>query len=199
MQERTGMSHISTGDLLRAAVASRSELGRQAQRYMDEGHLVPDELVIGMINDRLDRQGADASFMLDGFPRTVAQAEALGRALERRAIPLDHVVVLDVPREELVRRLSGRRTCRQCGAMCHIAFDPPCRDGVCDRCGGELYQREDDREETIRARLDVYDQATAPLVAYYRTRGLLRSIDGTGSTGEVLERVVSRLQDAAAS
>ncbi len=193
------MSHISTGDLLRAAVASRSELGRQAQRYMDEGHLVPDELVIGMINDRLDRQGADASFMLDGFPRTVAQAEALGRALERRAIPLDHVVVLDVPREELVRRLSGRRTCRQCGAMCHIAFDPPCRDGVCDRCGGELYQREDDREETIRARLDVYDQATAPLVAYYRTRGLLRSIDGTGSTGEVLERVVSRLQDAAAS
>lgn len=199
MQERTGMTHISTGDLLRAAVASRSELGRQAQRYMDEGALVPDELVIGMINDRLDQEGGTASFMLDGFPRTVAQAEALHGALERRALPLDHVVVLDVPREELVRRLCGRRTCRQCGAMYHVAFDPPSREGLCDRCGGELYQREDDREETIRARLDVYDRATAPLVAYYRARGLLRSIDGTGTTGEVLERVVSQLERAAAS
>lgn len=199
MQQRTGMTHISTGDLLRAAVASRSELGKAAQRYMDEGALVPDELVIGMIDDRLDAQGAEASFMLDGFPRTVTQAEALTGALERRAMPLDHVVSLDVPREELVRRLSGRRTCRQCGAMCHVAFDPPCREGVCDRCGGELYQREDDREDTIHARLDVYDRATAPLAAYYRARGLLRSIDGTGTTAEVLERVVSRLESAAAS
>lgn len=191
MHERTAMTHISTGDLLRAAVSARTELGVAAKGYMDRGELVPDSLVIGMIDEHLQDDGAPRSFMLDGFPRTVAQAEALQRMLETQRMPLDHVVSIDVPRNELVRRLSGRRTCRQCGAMFHLAFDPPGRPGVCDRCGGELFQREDDREETIRARLDVYDKATAPLVAFFRTRGMLRAVDGTGSTAAVLDRILA--------
>ena len=194
MQERMGASHISSGDLLRAAIAGNNELGRAAQAYMQRGELVPDALVIDMINQRLRQNGSDPSFMLDGFPRTVAQAEALEAMLAGMHIPLDHVVSLQVPREELVRRLSGRRTCRQCGTMYHVELDPPRTAGVCDRCEGELFQRDDDREETIRARLGVYDKATAPLTAFYRSRGLLREIDGTGSTTQVLDRILGRLK-----
>ncbi len=141
--------------------------------------------------------GGVPSFMLDGFPRTVAQAEALEMMLAGRGTPLEHVISLDVPRDELVRRLSGRRTCRVCGAMSHVTSDPPRRAGVCDECGGELYQREDDREDTIRARLEVYDRATAPLIAFYRGRGLLREVDGTGATADVLDRIMARLELAA--
>jgi adenylate kinase len=194
MRERTGMAHISTGDLLRRAVAAQTELGLAAKGFMDRGELVPDRLVIGMIDHRLQAEGAAPSFMLDGFPRTVAQAEALEDTLKSGHVPLDHVVSLSVPREELVRRLSGRRTCQQCGAMFHVVFDPPHRESVCDRCGGALYQREDDREDTIRARLDVYDRSTAPLETFYRSRGLLREIDGTGSAADVLDRVLVRLE-----
>jgi adenylate kinase len=194
MRERTGMAHISTGDLLRQAVAAQTELGLAAKGYMDRGELVPDSLVIGMIDHCLRGDGVASSFMLDGFPRTVAQAEALDGTLQGRHAPLEHVVSLAVPREELVRRLSGRRTCLQCGAMFHLAFDPPRQAGVCDRCGGTLYQRDDDREETIRARLDVYDRSTAPLENFYRARGLLREIDGTGSAADVLDRVLVRLE-----
>ena len=190
------MVHISSGDLLRAAVASRNALGLAAKQFMDRGALVPDRLVIDMIDHRLQEQGGTPSFMLDGFPRTVDQAEALERTLAASHVPLDHAVSLAVPREELVRRLSGRRTCRQCGAMFHVAFDPPRQGGVCDRCGGELYQREDDREATIHARLDVYDRSTVPLAAFYRQRGLLREIEGTGSATEVLDRVLARLEEA---
>ena len=191
------MVHISTGDLLRAAVASGNTLGKAAKEYMERGELVPDQLVTDMVGDRLSAMGKAPSFMLDGFPRTVVQAETLEKMLASRGIPLDHVVSLDVPREELVRRLSGRRTCRKCGTMSHVLFDPPRQPGVCDRCGGELYQREDDREETIRARLEVYDRATAPLIAFYKGRGLLREVDGTGATGDVLDRVLARLELAA--
>jgi adenylate kinase len=194
MQERTGMTHISSGDLLRAAVASRTELGLAAKQFMDRGELVPDRLVIGMIDHRLQATGTRPSFMLDGFPRTVDQAEALEQMLGEQHVPLDHVVSLAVPRDELVRRLSGRRTCRQCGAMFHVAFDPPRQENICDRCGGALYQREDDREETIHARLDVYDRSTAPLAAFYRSRGLLREIEGTGNAHDVLDRVLARLE-----
>ncbi|MEO8754934.1 MAG: adenylate kinase [Casimicrobiaceae bacterium] len=194
MRERTGMAHISTGDLLRKAVASQTEIGRAAQDYMDRGELVPDRLVIGMIDHRLQAEGGVRSFMLDGFPRTVGQAEALEGMLANGEIPLHHVISLAVSREELVRRLSGRRTCRQCNAMFHVAFDPPRQADVCDRCGGALYQREDDREDTIRARLDVYDRSTAPLATFYRSRGLLREIDGTGATADVLDRVLVRLE-----
>jgi len=194
MQKQIGTPHISTGDLLRAAVASRSELGRAAQAYMSRGELVPDSLVVDMIDQRLQQNGADPSFLLDGFPRNVAQAEALENLLSQQGIPLHHVISLNVPREELVRRLSGRRTCRQCGAMYHVTFDPPATPGVCDRCGGELYQRDDDREDTIRARLVVYDKSTAPLSAFYRERGLLRDVEGTGTTAEVLQRVLAQLE-----
>lgn len=191
MHEQTGLAHISTGDLLRAAVAGATAIGRQAHGYMERGELVPDSLVIGMIDTRLEAEGRDPAFILDGFPRTVGQATALEEMLARKAIPLDGVVNLDVPRGEVVRRLSGRRTCEQCGSMFHIEFEPPRRPGTCDRCGGRLAQREDDREETIRARLDVYDAATKPLTAFYRSRGLLREIDGTGTAAQVLERTLA--------
>ena len=197
MHERIGAPHISTGDLLRAAVAGHSELGLAAQGYMQRGELVPDPVVIGMIDERLQQNGANPSFMLDGFPRTVTQAEALQAFLDGRHIPLDHVVSLQVPRDELVRRLSGRRTCGQCGAMYHISSEPSRVPGVCDRCGGQLFQRDDDREETIRARLEVYDRATAPLAAFYGVRGLLREIDGTGSAPQVLERIMARIDGRA--
>ncbi len=193
MQEQTGMSHISTGDLLRAAIASGSPIGKEAHAYMERGELVPDAVAIRMIEDRLARAGENASFILDGFPRTVAQADTLERMLADKHIPLDHVMNIEIPRDEVVRRLSGRRTCALCGAMFHTDFDPPCRPDVCDRCGGELYQRDDDREETIRARLDVYDKATKPLAAFYRSRGLLRDIDGTGTAAQVLERMRAQL------
>ena len=194
MHERIGIAHISTGDLLRAAVAQRNELGRAAQTYMTRGELVPDALVIDMIDHHLQQNGGAHSFLLDGFPRNVPQAEALERLLAGQHIPLDHVVSLAVGREELVRRLSGRRTCRQCGAMYHVIFDPPTSADVCDRCSGALFQRDDDREDTIRARLEVYDAATAPLTAFYRTRGLLREVDGTGSTAQVLERILVQVE-----
>jgi adenylate kinase len=197
MLERTAMVHISTGDLLRAAVASNNELGKAAKSFMERGELVPDQLVTDMIRDRLGAMGGAPSFMLDGFPRTVAQAEALETMLAGQSTPLEHVISLDVPRDELVRRLSGRRTCRVCGAMSHVTSDPTRRAGVCDECGGELYQREDDREDTIRARLEVYDRATAPLIAFYRGRGLLREVNGTGATADVLDRVMARLELAA--
>jgi adenylate kinase len=194
MQKQIGIPHIPTGDLLRAAVASGSALGRAAQQYMARGELVPDALVIDMIDQRLQQNGTDPSFLLDAFPRNLAQAEALEHLLSQQHIPLDHVISLQVPREELVRRLSGRRTCRQCGAMYHVELDPPTRAGLCDRCGGQLYQRDDDREETIRARLNVYDTSTAPLADFYRERGLLREIDGTGATAQVLERILAQVQ-----
>jgi adenylate kinase len=193
MHERIGISHISTGDLLRAAIAGGSALGEEAHAYMERGELVPDALVIGMIDDRLRCNGGTPEFMLDGFPRTVTQAEALEHMLGTSHSPLDHVLSLQVPRQELVLRLSGRRTCRVCGAMYHVVYDPSHRAGVCDRCGGELFQREDDREDTIRARLEVYETATRPLTAFYRARGLLREIDGTGSATEVLERILAQL------
>jgi adenylate kinase len=193
MQKQIHIPHIATGDLLRAAVDSRSELGRVAQEYMSRGELVPDSVVIDMIDERLQQNGSDPSFLLDGFPRTVAQAESLEHLLASQHIPLDHVISLQAPREELVRRLSGRRTCRKCGAMYHVNLDPPARPGVCDRCDGELYQRDDDREETIRARLAVYDRSTAPLNSFYQERGLLREVQGTGTTAEVLERILAQL------
>src|ERR1700690_336773 len=194
MHERIGIAHISTGDLLRAAVAQRNELGRAEQTYMTRGELVPDALVIDMIDHHLQQNGSARSFLLVAFPRNVPQAEALERLLAGQHIPLDHVVSLAVGREELVRRLSGRRTCRQCGAMYHVIFDPPTSADVCDRCSGALFQRDDDREDTIRARLEVYDAATAPLTAFYRTRGLLREVDGTGSTAQVLERILVQVE-----
>jgi len=187
--ERYGIPQISTGDILRAAVRDGTDLGRKAKQYMDAGKLVPDEVVIGIIEERLQQPDCAKGFILDGFPRTVAQADALNRVLANLGQAIDHVVSIEVPDEELVERLTGRRTCRGCGAMYHVKFSPPKAQGVCDKCGGELYQRDDDREETIRARLKVYHEQTAPLVEYYEKAGLLRRIPGQGSVDEIYARI----------
>ncbi|WP_025324268.1 adenylate kinase [Deferrisoma camini] len=187
--ERYGIPQISTGDILRAAVRDGTDLGKKAKQYMDAGKLVPDEVVIGIIEERLQEADCANGFILDGFPRTVAQADALNRVLANLGQAIDHVVSIEVPDEELVERLTGRRTCRGCGAMYHVKFSPPKAQGVCDKCGGELYQRDDDREETIRARLKVYHEQTAPLVEYYEKAGLLRRIPGQGSVDEIYARI----------
>jgi adenylate kinase len=176
-----GVPQIATGDILREAVAEGTALGREAKRYMDQGVLVPDDVVVGVIKERLSRPDAARGFILDGFPRTIGQAEALGQMLKESGQEMGTVVYFDVPQAELLRRLTGRRVCRQCGTTFHVVSAPPARPGVCDRCGGELYQREDDSEDTVARRLDVYARQTAPLLDYYRDRGLLRTIRGDGT------------------
>jgi len=185
---------ISTGDIFRANVSQGTELGIEARKYMDAGDLVPDEVTIGMVKDRLAQDDAVEGFLLDGFPRTVHQAEVLDEMLEGQGAALDVVLELVVDDDEVVRRLSGRRTCRQCGHVWHLDFDPPSRDGRCDRCSGELFQRDDDREDTIRHRLEVYADQTSPLIDYYGDRGLLRGIDATGPVEDVTERAINALR-----
>lgn len=194
LTERHGVPQISTGDILRAAVAAGTPLGKEAKTYMDRGALVPDEVVIGIVRDRLAKADCRKGYLLDGFPRTVAQAEALTRMLKELGAPLSRVVSLEVGEEELVRRLSGRRTCGACGEPLHVEFHPPRVTGTCDKCGGRLVQREDDQEETIRRRLQVYRQQTEPLIGYYQTQGLLRTVNGRGETGEVFARVSRALE-----
>lgn len=189
---------VASGDLLRAAVRSRSALGQEARRYMDRGALVPDDLVLGLVGERLQQPDAQTGFILDGFPRTVAQAEKLNAALSTRGQKLDCVLAIMVPDEEIVKRISGRRTCRNCGAMFHTVFDPPRNLGVCNNCNGELYQREDDAEDTVRTRLDVYAAATRPLLDYYEQRGLLSRIDGVGRPEDIEARITSALKRRAA-
>jgi adenylate kinase len=189
LTQTLGIPQVSTGDILRAAVAAGTPLGREAKAYMDQGALVPDGVVIGIIRERLAAPDCARGYILDGFPRTAAQAEALGETLQALETPLTAVLSITVDPEELVRRLSGRRTCGNCGAAYHLETAPPRRAGLCDRCGGALLQREDDREETIRKRLAVYREQTAPLVAYYRGRGLLREVDGRGDIDDVFARV----------
>jgi adenylate kinase len=181
---------IATGDLLRDAVAAGTALGRQAKRYMDAGELVPDGVIIGLAGETLDRPEARKGFVLDGFPRTLAQAEALDRLLEERGVGLDRVVLFRIDDAELVERLTGRRVCRQCGRNYHVTFSPPARPGACDACGGELYQRTDDEEATVRRRLAVYQRDTRPLVEYYRGRGLLAEIAAGGSVDAVFDAVL---------
>jgi adenylate kinase len=176
---------ISTGDMLREAVAAGTPLGVEARRSMDQGALVPDSLIIKLIADRLGRPDAARGFILDGFPRTIGQAETLAGLLKDLDHPLDAVVYFDVSEPELLRRLTGRRVCRACGHSFHVTSNPPRRAGVCDACGGELYQREDDSEATVRKRLEVYQRQTSPLLAYYRDRGLLGAVPGEGSIDAV--------------
>ena len=190
MVERYRIPQISTGDILRGAVKEKTPLGVEAKRYMDQGALVPDTVVVGIVRDRLKGADCNGGFILDGFPRTVPQAEALKSTLKDMKRGIDHVVSINVDNEELIRRLTGRRTCRDCGAMSHLIFDPPKKEGICNKCGGELYQRDDDKEETIRARLQVYEKQTAPLIEYYRNRGLLRTIDGVGATEKIFGKIV---------
>ena len=185
---------ISTGDIFRYNVSTGTELGRQAKGFMDRGDLVPDEVTIGMVSSRLQEDDAQVGFLLDGFPRTVPQAETLKKILAEWEQKLDIVLELVVDDDEVVRRLSGRRTCRKCGRIWHVVFDPPARAGQCDDCGGELFQRDDDRESTIRHRLDVYQKQTRPLIAYYADEGILLGIDATGPVEEITDRAMSALR-----
>ena len=192
-----GIPQVSSGDLLRAVVREDSDLGREAASYMDRGQLVPDELVLKLIAERLKNKDARKGFILDGFPRNVSQAEALGKGLDRVGLKLDKAVAVIVPDEEIVKRISGRRTCAKCNAMYHVAFEPPAKPGVCDKCGGELYQREDDAEETVRERLKVFAEATRPLLDHYGQQGLLAQVDGVGPTDEVEKRILSAVNGVA--
>ena len=189
---------ISTGDIFRANIAAKTQLGQEAKRFMDAGDLVPDEVTIGIVRDRLAQDDTQEGFLLDGFPRTVAQAEALRDSLDELGTPLDVVLELRVDDDEVVRRLSGRRTCRNCGHVWHVEFDPPQEEGVCDVCGGELFQRDDDMPETIRRRLEVYTKQTAPLVGFYRDAGLLRTIAALGAVDEITRRAIHALSTAGA-
>jgi len=185
---------ISTGDIFRSNVSTGTELGQQAKAFMDRGDLVPDEITIAMVNSRLQEDDAQAGFLLDGFPRNVPQAETLKKILADWDTRLEIVLELVVDDDEVVRRLSGRRTCRRCGHIWHVLFDPPSRPEICDECGGELFQRDDDREETIRHRLDVYQQQTAPLISFYADEGILLGIDATGPVEEITDRSLSTLR-----
>jgi adenylate kinase len=185
---------ISTGDIFRANVSGGTELGKLAKTYMDRGDLVPDEVTVAMVRDRLAEEDAQEGFLLDGFPRNVPQAEILKKMLNEFGTGLDIVLELVVDEDEVVRRLAGRRTCRSCGKVWHVLFDPPAVEGVCDACGGELFQRDDDREETIRHRLEVYQQQTAPLIRYYADEGSLVGVDATGPVEEVTQRAMAALR-----
>ena len=185
---------ISTGDIFRDNVSHGTALGRRAQAYMERGDLVPDEVTIAMVSDRLADDDAAAGFLLDGFPRNVPQAETLKKMLLAWDTRLDVVLELVVDDDEVVRRLSGRRTCRRCGRTWHLSFDPPNQPDICDDCGGELFQRDDDREVTIRHRLEVYQQQTTPLVSFYADEGTLLGLDATGPVDEITERALSALR-----
>jgi adenylate kinase len=185
---------ISTGDIFRANVAQGTPLGVEAKRYMDAGHLVPDEVTINMVGGRLAETDAADGFLLDGFPRTVPQAVALDKLLADYGSGVDLVLELVVDDDEVIRRLSGRRTCRGCGKIWHVEFDAPTREGVCDRCGGELFQRDDDKAETVAERLRVYARDTAPLVDYYGAQSKLVGIDATGPVEDVTVRAIDALR-----
>lgn len=184
---------ISTGDLLRASVANHTPLGQQAKGYMDRGELVPDRIVIGLIEEKLSAPECQQGFLLDGFPRTVAQADALSRILAAKRQPLDRVIYFVLSRNEIIKRLSGRRSCPSCYAVYHVETHPPQREGICDKCGEGLIQRSDDQPETIASRLRVYEEQTAPLIEYYRQQGVLAELDASGSVEEVRQRLLSIL------
>ena len=189
LRDEWGLTHISTGDILRAEVREGTELGKQAQGYMERGELVPDDLIIRMMEERLKLLGESAGYILDGFPRTMAQAEALEEMMQRIDHTLDAVVDLTVPDRELIRRLTGRRVCPNCSAVYHVDTLPPKEEGICDVCGARLIQRKDDQLDAIMNRLDVYKAQSAPLIAYYQARGKLVAIDGTIGVPEVAAEI----------
>ncbi|MDD3472373.1 MAG: adenylate kinase [Syntrophaceae bacterium] len=191
LTEKLRIPQISTGDIFRAALKEGTPMGLKAKTFMDKGELVPDDVVIGVVEERLSKPDLDKGFMLDGFPRTLAQAEALDKIMSSLNKSIDHAILVDVPDEELVARLSGRRTCKnsECGKMYHVMFNPPKVDGKCDSCGGDLYQRDDDNEKTIRERLAVYNSATSPLIDYYQNKGLLRKVVGVGPIDQIFASI----------
>ncbi|OGP51768.1 MAG: adenylate kinase [Deltaproteobacteria bacterium RBG_13_43_22] len=193
MIDRYRIPQISTGDILRASLKERTPLGLKAKEYMDKGLLVPDEVVIDIIKTRIKEDDCRNGYILDGFPRTVAQAQALDKVLAAMNSGIDHVISIEVDKGELIKRLTGRRTCRQCGRGYHVIFDPPVNKDLCDKCQGELYQRDDDNEDTVRNRLEVYDAQTFPLIQYYREKNLVRSIDGQGGIQQIFDRIIQVL------
>lgn len=188
------IAKISTGDLLRGAVRNQTKLGLEAKMYMDQGKLVPDSVVIGLVREKLEEASCANGFVLDGFPRTTPQADELGRVLAQKKMALDRVVNFEVPREAVIKRLSGRRSCPKCQATYHVDFAPPQKDGVCDRCGESLVQRSDDRREAIETRLQVYEEQTAPLIRYYRDKQMLSHVDGSGAVDGVFEKLTKVLE-----
>jgi adenylate kinase len=194
LAESLSIPHISTGDLFRANISQGTALGRQAKEYMNEGRLVPDEVTVGMAEDRMGQEDAAAGFLLDGFPRNLGQAEALDSFLQRNELVLDAVLDLEVPEEEVVRRIAGRRTCRNDSShIFHAEYNQPKRHGVCDVCGGELYQREDDSEATVRKRLATYHSETEPIIDYYKAQGLVTTISALGEVTEVTRRAMQAI------
>ncbi len=194
--ERIHTPHIASGDLLREAARDQTALGLRAKSFMDRGSLVPDDLVLKLVEARLEQPDAKPGFILDGFPRSVPQAQALSAMLERRHESISKVIAINVPDDEIVKRISGRRTCRNCNEMYHILFDPPLKPNVCNKCGGELYQREDDHEDTVRKRLRIYNNATRPVLEFYGRTGLLSQIDGVGPTEEIMRRMLAAIGEA---
>ncbi len=190
LSERYKIPQISTGDILRQNVRSKTQLGVKAKEYMDKGVLVPDDVVVDMVAGRISSEDCADGFILDGFPRNLAQARALDDTLAKLGRGIGSVVGIEVERKELVRRLSGRRVCRKCGANYHLIFSPPVNIGVCDKCGSEIYQRDDDKEDTINARLKVYEDETYPLIEYYASRRLYRKVEGVGSVDEITGAIV---------
>lgn len=193
MIQQYGIPQISTGDMLRAALKAGTELGLEAKKFMDQGALVPDTVVVGLVKERIQQADCAKGYMLDGFPRNVSQAKTLDGMLQELGQKIDHVVSIEVPDAELVKRLTGRRTCRDCGAGYHVMFDPPKKDGVCDKCQGQLYQRDDDNEATVTSRLKVYNDQTKPLIDYYQAQSKIRGVDGVGEMAEIFARIVKVL------
>lgn len=191
--DKYGIPHISTGDIFRANIKEGTELGKKAKGYMDAGELVPDALVLDLIVDRLTWEDAKNGYVLDGFPRTIPQAEALTEALAKAGDKVDFAIDVEVPDENIIKRMSGRRACLKCGATYHIVSIPPKQEGICDRCGEKLVQREDDKEETVKNRLDVYHKQTQPLIDYYTKEGILVEVDGTMDMNGVFEAIVKIL------
>ncbi|MBP0458095.1 adenylate kinase [Streptomyces montanisoli] len=200
LAKNLSIPHISTGDLFRANISQGTPLGKQAKQFIDAGDLVPDSVTIGMARERMAQPDAVGGFLLDGFPRNVAQAEALDAALGEDDLALDAVLDLEVPEDEVVKRIAGRRICRNDSShVFHVSYNPPKRDGVCDACGGELYQREDDNEDTVRKRLEIYHTQTEPIIDYYKAQGLVVTISALGKVTEVTDRAMEALKrDAAA-
>ncbi|MEK4438241.1 adenylate kinase [Paenibacillus sp. FSL K6-2862] len=189
-----GIPHISTGDAFRLAIKQGTPIGLKAKEYMDQGLLVPDDVTIGIVEERLQQPDCREGFLLDGFPRTLSQAEALDGILDRLNSGLDHVINLKVDRDKLLARLTGRRICKNCGATYHVVFNPPKQEGICDKCGGELYQRSDDNEESVGTRLDEYINKTAPLLTFYENKDLLRQMNGEQDIDQVSQEIVSLLR-----
>ncbi len=195
LAKNLSIPHISTGDLFRANISQGTQLGKQAKAYMDAGNLVPDEVTIGMAKDRMEQQDAEGGFLLDGFPRNVSQAEALDDMLKAESMKLDAVLDLEVPEDEVVKRIAGRRVCRnESSHVFHVTYSPPKREGVCDVCGGELYQRDDDHEDTVRKRLEVYHTQTEPIIDYYRAQSLVVTISALGKVEDVTARAMAALR-----